>query len=363
MLRVLRRRGWVLVVTFLVATGCAYVVASHRGETYSAESTAVVAASPNSLLTPDQAITLAGTYAVLIPKDTAVLRSVATRLGTSVPDVRKRISVFNTMQTALLLIDYRGTSAANSVAGATAALTAIAGTYPVSPNIIPGSVGAVQAPTTASASKSVTALVALGAILGIALGALLMVIWERVDPRIDRPEDLSQEVGSPTSPVSAMSQSGVNALVARWKALADHGPSKVALVPVTADVRPDLPNVALRLSQVAVNGSDVQRNGPSSWGNGACEDILAGEDLTQPIREIRDMAPVMIVCEVPSPDLTALKSIMECDLVVLVARRGTSRAALRESLDSLTEFGVSPKWAIFLGPSLSGLPPGRTATR
>jgi hypothetical protein len=40
---------------------------------------------------------------------------------------------------------------------------------------------------------------------------------------------------------------------------------------------------------------------------------------------------------------------MDCDLVVLVARRGTPRAALREMLESLNEFGRSPQWAIFLG--------------
>jgi hypothetical protein len=52
---------------------------------------------------------------------------------------------------------------------------------------------------------------------------------------------------------------------------------------------------------------------------------------------------------------------MDCDLVVLVARRGTPRAALRESLDSLTEFGVSPQWAIFLGTKAVGLPGGAEA--
>ena len=123
MLRILRRRGWVLVAAVLVTTLFADLVASHRGVTYSAESTAVVSASPNSLLTPDQSNTLAGTYAVLIPKDTAILGSVASRLGTSVSDVQKRISVINTIGTALLQIDYRGTSAANSIAGATAALS------------------------------------------------------------------------------------------------------------------------------------------------------------------------------------------------------------------------------------------------
>jgi hypothetical protein len=271
---------------------------------------------------------------------------VATTLGTSVPDVQARLSVFNTTGTALLAIDYRGTSAANSIAGAAAGLRAIAGAYPVSPNIIPGSVGAVQTPTKASASSGVAVLVALGAILGVALGLLLMVVWERVDPRIDRPEDLSQEVGSPTSPVSAISQSGVNALIARWTDLAEREPSTIALVPVTADVQADLPKVALRFSQVHENGAAAPLR------TRARDHVTDSEALTQPLGI---GTPLVIACKVPSADLTALQPIMNCDLVVLVARRGTPRAALRELLDSLTEFGVSPKWAIFLGRRAVGL--------
>jgi len=358
MLRVLRRRGLVLLATVLITTACAYLVASRHGQTFTAESTAVVVATPNSLLTPDQADTLAGTYAALIPKDAAVDLAVAKAVGTSVPDVEKRLSAFNTTGTALLAIDYGGTSAADSIAGATAALKAIAGKHPVSTNIIPGSVGAVQVPIQASASKSVTVLVAVGVILGIALGALLMVIWERVDPRIDRPEDLSQETGSPTSPVSAVSQSGVNALVARWTMLADRGPSRIALVPVTSDVQAVLPKVALILSHVQRNDSQFQENGASHGGTVTLKKIAEGEDRLPPIA---NGVPMMIVCGVPSVDLTALESIMDCDLVVLVARKGTPRATLRESLDSLTEFGVSPKWAIFLGTRTQGLL-GRTVT-
>ncbi len=356
MLTALRRRGWVLLVTVVVAAVCAFVVASTRGTTYTAQSTAVVAASnsAHSVVTPDQANLLATTYAVLIPKDTAILHSVATTLGTSVSDVQDRLSVFNTTGTALLTIEYRGTSVANSIAGTTAALTAIAGPNPVSSNIIPGSVGAVQAPTTATSSKSVAVLAAIGVIVGIALGLLLIVAWERIDPRIDRPEDLSQEVGSPTSPVSAISESGVNALIARWKALADHGPSRIALVPVTPDVQADLPKVALMFSQVqAIQGNGNGNGAEAPWWTQMDAHIAESQDLTQPIRIC---PPTMIACDVPSADFTALRSIMDCDLVVLVARRGTPRAALRETLDSLTEFGVSPKWAIFLGSRAVGAP-------
>lgn len=356
MLTVLRRRGWVLLVAVVVATTFAYIVASRHSETYTAESTAVVTAVPHSLLTSDQTGTLAGTYAVLIPKDTAVLGAVATALGTSKSDVQSRISVFATTGTALLTIDYRGTNAANSIAGATAALKAITGEHPVTANIIPGSVGAVQAPTDATASKSVAVFVAVGAIIGIALGLLLMVVWERVDPRIDRPEDLSQEIGSPTSPVSAISPSGADALIARWKVLVDHGPSRIALVPVTVDVQADLPKVALRFSQAHGNGSQIRGTGARRTRRPQTHDqVPDSEDLTQPRGY---SAPTVIVCQVPSADLTALQSIMDCDLVVLVARQGTPRAALRESLDSLTEFGVSPKWAIFLGTSAVALPGG-----
>jgi len=348
MLRALQRRGWVLLVAILVTTACAYVVASKHGETYTAESTAVVSAgnSPQSVVTPDQADLLANTYAVLIPKDAVILRAVATRLGTSVSDVQKRLSVFNTTGTALLALDYRGTSAANAIAGAADALRAIAGDYPVSPNIIPGSIGAVQTPTKASASSGRAVLVTLGVILGVALGLLLMVVWERADPRIDRPEDLSQEVGSPTSPVSAISQSGVNALIARWTDLAEREPSRIALVPVTADVQADLPKVALRFSQVHENGATAPR-----WTR-TRDHVANGEDATRPVGI---GTPVVIACELPSADLTALQPIMDCDLVVLVARRGTPRAVLRELLDSLTEFGISPKWAIFLSRRTVGL--------
>ncbi len=361
MLSALRRRGWVLLVAIVVATGCAYLVASTSGETYTGESTAVVAASPKSLLTPDQADTLASTYAVLIPRDTAVLHSVATNLGISASEVKDRISVFNTTGTAIIAIDYRGTSAANSVAGAAAALSAITRNPPVSHNIIPGSVGAVAAPTTASASRSVGTLVTLGAILGIALGLLLIIVWERVDPRIERPEDLGQEIGSPTSPVSAISASGVNALMSRWSALADHGPSRIALVPVTADVRADLPTLARTFGQVHRGDSQADGNHVvPTWLSQTGDHVANGEDFTQPLG---NGSPAVIVCEVPSSDLTALQSIMDCNLVVLVARKGTPRATLRTSLDSLTEFGVSPRWAIFLDEEkrakLQGAPAAR----
>ena len=262
--------------------------------------------------------------------------------------------MFNTTGTALLTIDYRGTSAANSIAGATAALDSdrrcpsrLAEHHPRIRWSRPG------AQPRRRASKSVAVLVAIGVIVGIALGLLLIVVWERVDPRIDRPEDLSQEVGSPTSPVSAISESGVNALIARWKALAERGPSRIALVPVTPDVQSGSAEGRAHVQP----GPDDRRRTERRGGTLVDPDTAITSPAAKTSRSrARIGTPAVIACEVPSADLTALRSIMDCDLVVLVARRGTPRAALRESLDSLTEFGVSPKWAIFLGARAAGLP-------
>jgi capsular polysaccharide biosynthesis protein len=344
MLRALRRRGWVLLVTVLVASACALVIGVIRGTTYTAESTAVVAVKSKAAInavTPDQAVQLATTYAVLIPKDAAFLQNMATTLVTSVAEVQSSLSVFNSPGTSLLVIDYEGTSAHKAIAGATAALNGITGAHPVTPNITPRSLGAVQVPTTASASKDVTVLVAVGVIVGIALGLLLIVAWERVDPRIDRPEDLSHEIGSPTSPVNEISESGVKALLARWKALAEPGLFSIALVPVTPDVQADLPRVAQSFSQVGENSNGAE----TPWWDQTPLRLDGSEGLTRPIG---NSAPLVIPCEVPSADLNALKTIMDCDIVVLVARKGTPRATLRELLETLMEFGVSPKWAILL---------------
>jgi capsular polysaccharide biosynthesis protein len=332
-LTVLKRRGLVFIVTIAVVTACAYLVASIRGTTYTAEGVAVVSASQR-FLTPDQANQLAITYAVLIPKDAAVAQTVARELRTTVSAVQSRMSVFNSLQTALLAIDYRGTSASNAVAGTSAILRAISGGTPASPNITAGSIREVFLPSRATSSSGTTVLVAIGVILGIALGALFVLIWERVDPRVDSLEALSQEVGAPTSPLSAISQDGAAALLARWEELAGNRPIKTALVPVTADVEMALPRMAHKLARarqtepaVAARTSGESWNLPGSEGNGDSS---------------------VVACAVPSADLAAQKQIMSCDLAVLVARTGTSRAALRVALEGLWEFGMAPRWAILM---------------
>jgi hypothetical protein len=323
-LSVLRRRGWLLIAATVAVAGCAYLIASARGITHSAEGVAVVAA--NTRLTPDQANRLAVTYAVLIPKDEATAERVAGALGTTTTQVQRRLTVFNPPNTAVLQIDYDGTSARNARAGVAAVLLAISGASPASPNIAPRSVGVVRYPQRASSSSGVKTLVPIGLILGLALGALLLAAWERADPRIDDVDDLAGEAGCPASTLEAISDSGATALIARWAALGPRASARVALVPVTRGVERRLQEVARRLARGQPTGAGAEHRTRQPW---------AG-DVS------------LILGSVPEGGFAGEMLAMNCDLTVLVVNKGTRRIVLRTALDVLSKFGIAPAWAIFI---------------
>lgn len=327
MLSTLRRRGWLLGVTTAMVAVCAYLVGSMRPATYSAEAVGVVTA--NTQLTPDQANQLAITYAGLIPTDQAIAAAAARSLRTTPSDVTKRLSTFNDLNTALLRIDYRATSADGARAGAAAVLDAIAGPHPVSRNIAPKSIGVVAAPTKASSSQSLKALVAVGSILGLALGGLLIVAWERMDPRIDELTQLSSELGCPASSFQGLSDPSTAALLERWKELsrqplARRPQLRVALLPVTPRARRHLHVVTEKL----LPGLAYQSVAPTA-DRASCVLLQLGV-LTE-----------------GSADVGVA---MSCDITVLVVERGTPRATLRNTASILHTFGIAPAWAILIEP-------------
>jgi capsular polysaccharide biosynthesis protein len=330
---ILRRPSRLLAIpmcAFIVGT-CAYVVASAKETAYSAEALAVV--NPNAQLTADQAKGLAVTYAVLIPHDAAIVRQVATSLGTRPERVEGRISAFNTPDTAVLRVGYRGTSASSARAGALAVLLSLTGGHPASPNITPRSIGVVQAPERGATSKRVTSSVAIGALLGVALGVLLMVALQRVDPRVDSAEDMSAYAGCPVSVFGGLSNSGARALMERWEALAGRSRITVALVPVTDGLGRHLRRVALVFSRAG----QVQETVASGDGSGTVARTF------QP----RAAESVLIPGGVPGADSGEALA-MASDVTVLVVQRGTRRSDVRGAVEVLREFGVDPVWAILL---------------
>ena len=338
MLKILRRRGWIVVLAAVVVTFVSYLVGSLRQGTYSAEAVAVVAA--NSELTPDQANRLAVTNAGLIPTDTAIADAVARSLGTTRSDVLDRISVFNEPGTALLRVRYNGTSAENALAGARAVVFSITGSRPASPNIAPRTIGIVRIPTQASSSKAVETLVVIGAVLGLALGALLLVAWERTDPRVDDLEDLNAEVRCPTSSTDNLSNAAAKALLERWRELGSASGS-VALLPTTTRLEGLVPNLAWRLAAADNTGQTaVAPDGPA---------VLADGVPTTPQRA--KVGPTLFVGGVPGGRSAGQGVALACDLTVLVAEEGSRRKDVRQALNVLQEYGIVPAWAILASRS------------
>jgi capsular polysaccharide biosynthesis protein len=338
-LKILRRRGWIVVLAAVVVTVVSYLVGSHRRGTYSAEAVAVVAA--NRVLTPDQANRLAVTDAGLIPTDTAIADAVARSLGTTRSDVLDRISAFNDPGTALLRIRYRGTSSENALAGARAVAFSISGTRPASPNIAPRTISIVRIPNGTSSSKAVGTLVVIGAVLGLALGALLLVAWERTDPRVDDLDDLGTEVRCPTSSTHNLSNAAATALLERWRELGGASGTSVALLPASTHFEELVPNLAWRLAAADNTGQTAAASdGPALPVDGV---------PTTPHRAT--VGPTLFVGGVPGGRSAGQGVALACDLTVLVAEEGTRRKDVRQALDVLREYGIVPAWAILVSRS------------
>jgi capsular polysaccharide biosynthesis protein len=326
MLKAIRRRWWVVALATVTTALVALLVAALRAPTYSAEGVAVVAANR---VTPDQAIGLAVTDAALIPKDAAVARSVARALHTTTKDVQNRLSVFNDPTTALLRVEYRGTSARNAQSGAATVLRSIAGSQPVTGNIAPNSIQIVRLPTPPAPSRGVATLFAIGVILGLALGSLLLAAWERADPRIDDLDELAAAVASPATSFDAISDAAAAALLERWRELAGRPPTSVALVPATEGLE-------------------------GSLGDLACVLELADENTTVVLQtELQSSLPAggetsLFVGGVPGGRNAGEGVALGCNLTVLVVERGTPRMELRRVLEVLRRFGVHPAWSILV---------------
>jgi capsular polysaccharide biosynthesis protein len=325
-LNMLRRRGWLLVVTTTIVAICAYLVGSARPATYSAEAVGVVPA--NVQLTPDQANRLAVTYVGLIPNDQTIATAAARALRTTPADVMHRTSAFNDLNTALVRIDYRAASPDGARAGAATVLNAIAGPHPVSRNIAPKAISVVAEPAKVSSSRSVKTLAAVGVLLGLALGALLIFTWERMDPRIDDVRQLSSELGCPASSFEAISDPTTAALLERWKTLARQPLARqpqlrVALLPVSSSVERELRLVADKLSRGLGDHTDA-----TIRGGAGCVLLESG------------------VVDEGSFDASVP---MSSDVTIMVVERGTPLVAVRDTARILHTFGIAPAWAILMG--------------
>ncbi|MEO5574602.1 MAG: Wzz/FepE/Etk N-terminal domain-containing protein [Gaiellaceae bacterium] len=275
-----------------------------------------------------EASNLATTYADLIPEDRVILASVAEELDLDPEAVRRNTAVNHDFDTSILRLSFTDPDPELALAGARILAESVTGPEPVSPRIAPRSLALVHLPTAARSEAMSPAKVAvLGLVLGLALGIVVLLAWERADGRIDDVKTLSEEAGCAASALGKASKESIAALLDRWSGLVERSPARIALLPVSRSSEDAAAGAAERL----VQGGFLTKR-PVGWAAG-------GSATPQPqvILEVGGMPG-----SVAAGESLALSS----DLIVLVAVQGTRIADLRETLAVLEQFGSTPVWAL-----------------
>lgn len=369
----LLRRGWVIVVCVILVVAVAGVASRHQRATYSATSILLVnpgatGASPGGA---QEAGALATTYAGLIPNDSAVVSAVASATGLTPSEVSSATTVTVTSGTSILNVRFTASTPTTALRGADAMADAVSGKHPVTATIPSGAVFLMQHP--ASATRHLTSkstILGLSVLLGLLLGAVLTIIWERADARFDKPEQVTDELGIPARSSAALSDESALAIMRQWRSLAlhrmgvveGHAP-RVALVPATPRAAASVTSLAEMLVASALRGSmrvsasiadarseDLAPQNP--WSSGS--DLAEGGGSRNGAQDRELYAPP---ASPSSPDLELLVGgqpggeggeavSQQAHVTVLVIPVGSRVREVRRVVSLLAELGSLPVWAI-----------------
>ena len=314
-LAALRRRGWIVPLVTAIAAVTAYAVAESRPVVHEAEAVVIVGsgAGREGPGQANDATTLARTYAGTIPEDERVMRAVARAAGREPASIEDDLTVANDTGTSLLRLRYSDAEPDRAVDGARALATAVVDA-PRRPALGRGSVREVRLPGAATRTGGDSSrAVPIGIALGLLLGLLLLLGWERSDRRVDDEDGLRAEVGSGVSDLRRTTPATLSALLGRWRELGGASP-RIAAIP------------ADRRSRRAT-------------------ERLAGE--------LRALGARVEAGEREADEAAALAA----DVVVLVSARGASARAVRRSVTALEQLGRAPAWAVLTrrrGPAVRG---------
>jgi capsular polysaccharide biosynthesis protein len=294
-------------------------------------------AGPTEGINPDDANHLATTYAGIIPVDDTLLGDVGKVVRMSSSDVASNLSVVNEQGTSLLQISFKASTPQTATTGARTAATLLTGATPAATGIVPSSLGIVSLPPPANDVSATPArkgsTVAIGAVLGLILGVILLVAWERSDPHVVDARSLSGQFGCPATPVDRLSPEAAHALIERWASLTDHVPARVALLPADAASVAQTEEIAelLRHSGEGVGYMDA-RSGtvPEALSNG----------------HLRDGTESVVLVHAGPPGSGGEAIALSCDLTVVVVRTGVRNNEVRRLAEDLANFGLVPAWAV-----------------
>jgi capsular polysaccharide biosynthesis protein len=352
---VLLRRGWVLPLAVVGITAIVVVISRNSGARTSVAE-AVVLVSPGAKRDDPgqalQAVQLANTYAASIPQDDGVIGAVARSVGRSPDDVAARISAVGTAETSVIHLRYSDTSDERAKRGAVSLAASVTGPRPESFAVGSDVVREVRRPrVVAQATSTKGEAIVIGVFLGIALGGIIMIAWERSDPRLDRADQLTQELGSPALNFTNITEANIKPLLDRWLELARPAPdgrrTVVGVVAGSPKSEGSVGTLVERLQeQSRHSGYDVA---------GRDATLLPADRFAGAERGIELVAGGM-------PGRRGAEAVARsADLVVLAVSQGARAADVRQSLRTLEEFGAEPLWALlYRDRDLRVSPPGKS---
>ena len=286
----------------------------------------------------DQANKLAATYAGIIPADDETLDAVGRQIGESRNEVARNLAVVNEQNTSILRVTFKADSARKAASGAEAVARFVAGPRPASGAIIPSSVKAIAVPrNVGEPTENKAAAIPIGVVLGLALGLVLLVAWERSDPHVRDPRDLSAALGCPATPVDRLSQDAAYALIERWASLTDRVPAHVAVLPADPATQ-QAAEEAIELLLGSGGGAVRYEDGRSG-----------GVPEESADRGVHGISDVVLVHAGPAGGDSAGEAVaLGCDLTVVVVRQGVSATELRALAEDLSDFGIVPAWSLLV---------------
>lgn len=369
----LARRSWVIVLVTVLVTLIAAALTIGKPVTYSANAILLVSpgASATSPGSAAEAQGLAITYSGLIPKDSAILHSVASVMKLTKADVQNDLSVTVVNGTSLLDIQFTANSPRGALTGASTVAAAITGTPPASRAIPSGTVSTTDPPTSTTRHATKSLLVILvGLVLGFLLGIIAMIVWERADPRFDRAGQITGALNIPARSLRGLSEISSESLIERWRVLSKHHPARIALVAGVPGITGAVIELSHRLAQtsplnttfeVAIDSRVAMSSSPAPGLpiiDPNFDSKLRLKDANQHVEPSSISDLVFLPSGNPGTESGEVVA-QNADLAVLVVPRGARVREVREAFVLLRQIGVRPKWALLVDtksrPSPRGL--------
>jgi hypothetical protein len=334
LLAVALRRGWVVVVSIVAVTAIAVSIDDSRPGSTVAQAVAIVPAGAGADDPGDavQATRLAQTYVEAIPLDGAVIEAISAAIDRPTGTVADSIAVVGNTETSVLRLRYADPSRVRALAATSALLDSVTGRAPAARSVAPRSLDVVREPQVLrESSGGSSAAIPIGVILGLCLGLVLLVAWERSDARIDGPEELASAARTPATALDDVAPGNIDALLERWRRLAGNGtgPHVVGLLAGTeqseALVRPAANELA---SLSAANGHMLR---------------LAS---AAPSSDVSDQGLIVVTGGMPGGPSAGEAVAADAAVVVVAVERGARASELAGTLAVLDQFGVRPAWAL-----------------